>query len=158
MADLICTQFLADEDATVAFGSKLAAALQGGEVIYLNGDLGAGKTTLSRGILRGLGHSGAVKSPTFTLVEPYESANLPLYHFDFYRLADPEELEYIGIDEYQRDGAVLLIEWPDKGIGVAPAADIRVDLSIAGESREVAVTPLTQVGSEACAKLKKSLE
>ena len=81
-----------------------------------------------------------------------------LNHFDLYRLADPEELEYIGIDEYQRDGAVLLIEWPDKGIGVAPAADIRVDLSIAGESREVAVTPLTQVGSEACAKLKKSLE
>jgi len=121
--------YLADDSETERFGAALAGSVKGGGiVIYLQGDLGAGKTTLSRGFIRAMGHQGAVKSPTYTLVEPYENFDFPLYHFDLYRLSEPEELEFIGIDEYFEPDAVCLVEWPDRGVGILPACDMSLQL------------------------------
>lgn len=128
-------QYLDSAAATEALGARLASALAPGCALYLHGDLGAGKTTLARGLLRGLGHSGTVKSPTFTLVEPYQLAGWRLFHWDLYRLADPEELEYLGLRDQIDGEAVLLIEWPERGCGELPAADLEVSLDYAGEGR-----------------------
>jgi tRNA threonylcarbamoyladenosine biosynthesis protein TsaE len=103
----------ADAD-TLALGGALAAGLTPGMVVYLSGELGAGKTTLVRGVLRGLGYEGKVKSPTFTLVEVYEVSRLYLYHFDFYRFSDPRELGEAGFREYFNPRSVCLVEWPEK--------------------------------------------
>ena len=121
--------------ATERLGAQLGRTLLPGCIIYLRGDLGAGKTTLARGLLHGLGHRGTVKSPTFTLVEPYELAGWRLFHWDLYRLGDPEELEYLGLRDQLDGEAVLLIEWPERGQGELPAADIDVALAYAGEGR-----------------------
>ena len=99
-------------------------------VVALHGDLGAGKTTLARGVLRGLGHEGAVKSPTYVLVEHYQFSSLYLYHFDFYRFADPVEWETAGFSEYFRDDALCLCEWPEKVAGLLPPADVSLTLSM----------------------------
>jgi len=130
---------LCGDDAMVAFGEKLGGVLGGG-VVYLEGELGAGKTTLCRGILKAKGHCGAVKSPTYTLVEPYTTPSGVVYHFDLYRLMDPGELEYMGIRDYFVDQSLCLIEWAERGIGVLPAPDIRVlirGVDVSGEGRRV---------------------
>ncbi len=126
---------LQDEEATIKAGAKLALVFidfvlseDHAIIVYLEGDLGAGKTTLTRGLIHSLGFAGVVKSPTFTIVEPYQVANLKIYHFDLYRLADPEELLYLGGRDYYEKGSLCLVEWPSLGQGVLPKADVKIKL------------------------------
>lgn len=129
-----------NETAMVALGEQLGRVFNqysSAFTVHLLGDLGAGKTTLTRGILRAFGHTGAVKSPTYTLVEAYEFPARTLYHFDLYRLGDPEELEYMGIRDYFAANTLCLIEWPARGADVLPAPDLVVDISVAGEGRRL---------------------
>lgn len=139
---------LPDEAATAAFGARLALVLSAQAVIFLEGDLGAGKTTLVRALLRALGHQGAVRSPTYTLVEPYEIAGRSLYHLDLYRLGSPEELEDIGIRDLLAQPCVLLIEWPERGVGVLPEPDLRLTLTAAGAGRVLTVQAATAAGDK----------
>ena len=134
-----CAAQLPDEAATLALGARLAALDLASELIFLHGDLGAGKTTLVRGYLRALGYEGAVKSPTYTLLESYEFKRLRIYHFDFYRIDDPRELGYMGIDELMQAPAVKLVEWPDKAGDRLPAADMEVRLEVAGKGRHASI-------------------
>ena len=129
-----------------ALGAKLAASLGEAHLIYLNGPLGAGKTTLVRGMLRGLGHAGAVKSPTFTLVEPYDFKNRVLYHFDLYRLNDPEELEFLGMRDYLDGNGVCVVEWAERAQGVLPTPDAEIMISLAEKGRMVRITTHTHRG------------
>lgn len=138
---------LRDEAATLALGAALARALSPGLVIYLEGDLGAGKTTLVRGMLRALGFAGHVKSPSFTLVELYAISRLDLYHFDFYRFANPEEYLDAGLDEYFHGDSICLVEWPDKARGYVPPADLRLCLRHAAAGRDVRIEAASQRGA-----------
>lgn len=140
------TLYLDDEAATVAAGERFGRAARAGGVVFLEGTLGAGKTTFSRGVLRALGHSGAVKSPTYTLVEPYEFAGAQVFHFDLYRLGDPEELEYMGIRDYFRDEHLCLVEWPSRGEGVLPVADVLLTLTVEPPGRRLRLQAQTQRG------------
>jgi tRNA threonylcarbamoyladenosine biosynthesis protein TsaE len=125
------------EDAMVRLGSWLGSLLAAPCHLALEGDLGAGKTTLARGILRGAGHSGTVKSPTYTLVESYELPVATVHHFDLYRLRDPEELEWMGIRDYFAPDTVALVEWSKNGLGILPQADIQLNVGKSGSCREV---------------------
>ncbi|MGZ5090715.1 MAG: tRNA (adenosine(37)-N6)-threonylcarbamoyltransferase complex ATPase subunit type 1 TsaE [Burkholderiales bacterium] len=139
------SQFLADESETIAFGIAFARVLGPDMVIYLTGELGAGKTTLARGILRGLGYEGRVRSPTFALVEVYNFSKLYLYHFDFYRFDDPRELDDAGFREYFRADAICLVEWPEKVAGLAPA-DIHIAIYVSGDGRILEIGSDTEAG------------
>lgn len=145
---------LDSEAATINLGRLLAPALDAAGVIFLSGGLGAGKTTLCRGLLRGLGYDGAVKSPTFTLVEPYELERGSVYHFDLYRLAHPDELDYLGAEDYFAAEALCLIEWPERGAGFLPTPDLELTLTVTLEaSRQVQLRAQTLKGERAMARL-----
>ncbi len=138
--------YLESETETVSLGTKLANAIKPPLTLYLSGELGAGKTTFSRGLIQSLGHKGAVKSPTYTLVEPYELNGMDIFHFDLYRLSDPEELEFMGIRDYFSDSSLCIVEWPDKGAGILPNADLLIDIKYLEQGREVTLTAQTVVG------------
>ncbi|WP_375182973.1 tRNA (adenosine(37)-N6)-threonylcarbamoyltransferase complex ATPase subunit type 1 TsaE [Marinobacter sp.] len=150
--------FLESETETEQLGRELAhlaMALDSGLTIYLDGDLGMGKTTLSRGVMRGLGHEGAVKSPTYTLVEPYEDLKPPAYHFDLYRLDDPEELEYMGIRDYFAGDNLCLVEWPGRGEGVLPEPDLALHLELQADGRRALITAHSERGLNVLEGLEK---
>lgn len=136
------------------YGAKLARASLGlGVVIFLYGNLGAGKTTFSRGFLRGLGYKNKVKSPTYTIVEPYQFNNLRVYHFDFYRVKDVHELEFIGIQDYFVPQAICLIEWPEQGAGLLPPADLSCYIETSGTGRTVEIVAHSAQGKDILKRL-----
>ncbi|MDD5471659.1 MAG: tRNA (adenosine(37)-N6)-threonylcarbamoyltransferase complex ATPase subunit type 1 TsaE [Sideroxydans sp.] len=139
---------LPDEEATVAFAHRLAHALHPGLVIYLRGDLGAGKTTLVRGLLKALGYKGRVKSPTYTLVERYEAGGLHLRHFDLYRFRDADEWEEAGFrDEFDALN-ICLVEWPEQATGLLPDADLSLTFEILQDEREIFLHAYTEAGKK----------
>lgn len=147
------TRYAEDESAMLALGATLGTLTGGVGTLYLHGDLGMGKTTFSRGLVRGLGHQGAVKSPTFTLVEPYEIGEMRLFHFDLYRLVDPEELEFFGIRDYLQADTLCLIEWPERGAGVLPAPDVEIWIDVQGEGRLLRFEPHSARARDWCRRL-----
>lgn len=140
--------YLPDEDSTLKAGGVLAASAHSA-IVFLKGNLGMGKTALSRGVLQALGHVGKVKSPTYTLVEPYElPGERRVYHFDLYRLSDPEELEYLGIRDYFDHEALCLIEWPERGEGILHTPDLEIELQAELPGRRMKVAALTELGQK----------
>jgi tRNA threonylcarbamoyladenosine biosynthesis protein TsaE len=148
------TRRLNGEADTIAFGRELAVGLKPGMVVYLKGDLGAGKTTLARGLLQALGVTERIKSPTYTLVEPYTISSLYLYHFDFYRLRYPDEWVDAGFREYFTRDAVCLVEWPENAGGKLPPADVTVELVVDGEGRALTLNANTEAGTNCLSRLK----
>lgn len=144
---------LSDESQMVRFGRLLGQAARPDATLFLRGNLGMGKTTLSRGVIESFGHQGAVKSPTYTLVEPYRFEQGLVYHFDLYRLADPEELEYLGIRDYFSEQALRLIEWPDRGQGILPQADIELIIDKSGTGRKITVKVNNDKGRQVLTRL-----
>lgn len=140
------TWYLDSALATETVGKQLAHCCQSNLIIYLHGDLGSGKTTLTRGFLRGLGHLGNVKSPTYTLVESYLLESYTVYHFDLYRLLDPEELEYLGIRDYLEPQVICLIEWAARGQGYMPSADLECFLKYQAQGRTLDIVAKTARG------------
>ena len=135
---------LPDEAATIAFGEELLNALPealAGWTLLLTGELGAGKSTFARALIRAAGHTGAVPSPTYTLVAPYALSQGNIYHVDLYRVSDEEELRFLGWNEL--DGGCRIVEWPDRAPGLTAQADLSIVFSYAGEGRDVEVTPLS---------------
>jgi tRNA threonylcarbamoyladenosine biosynthesis protein TsaE len=150
---------LSDAAATERAGAAMAGALAGGMVVALHGDLGTGKTTFVRGALRALGWTGPVKSPTYTLVEYYPFSSLYLYHFDFYRFADPSEWETAGLAEYFRSDSICLVEWPERVAGLLPQPDLDVMLSHASGAaggRDLALNSATAAGDRCRAVIEAS--
>jgi len=141
--NLQAREFRAGSEAEMmALGARLAGELAGGQVITLSGDLGAGKTTLVRGMLRGLGFEGRVKSPSYGLVESYAVGGLEIHHLDLYRLGEPEELDFVGIEELIGEDSVLLIEWPERGRGRLPGSSARIRIEHQGSGRRLSLDTL----------------
>lgn len=149
--------FLQDEAAQLQLAAQISQQTAAGSVIFLQGDLGAGKTTLVRGFLQALGYQGNVKSPTYTLVEPYTVNGQQIYHFDLYRLGEPDELEYAGGRDYFDGESICLIEWPEKAEGYLPAADLRCELSYQVLDGQQGRQCLLHAGSEKGQKIIDSL-
>ncbi len=149
---------LHDEAGTAALGASLARALAPGLTVFLHGDLGAGKTALTRALLHSAGHEGHVKSPTYTLAEPYalvlDGRPVEIIHFDLYRLASPEEFLDAGFREHFNDHSICIIEWPEKAAQVLPTPDIEVFLSISGDGRDIELQALSDQGSQCLDRLK----
>jgi tRNA threonylcarbamoyladenosine biosynthesis protein TsaE len=143
---------LPDEAATARLGSKLAKCLKPGMRIYLRGELGSGKTTLIRGLLRSLGFLGGVKSPTYTLVELYVVSRLNLYHFDFYRFLHSREFEDAGLADYFHGQGVCLVEWPERAGNALPPPDLELGLSYKHKGREISVKAHSVAGERCLAK------
>jgi len=136
---MLIEDFVADEAGMPAFAEQILPHIKGMNRVGLRGPLGAGKTTLVRGLLRAMGYQGAVKSPTYGLVESYEAADLEIAHFDLYRLADPDELEFIGFADYIRDGNLCLIEWPEKGGKWTAGLDLMITLTPHDGGRKISI-------------------
>jgi tRNA threonylcarbamoyladenosine biosynthesis protein TsaE len=145
--------FLPDEAATLALGGRLAQVLGPGLFVALSGNLGSGKTTLTRGILRGLGYPGKVKSPTFTLVELYSLSKLDLYHFDFYRFNDPREWVDAGFREHFAPRNLCLVEWPERAGDLLPAPDLRISLAAEADGRRARIAAETEQGKRCLERL-----
>lgn len=146
---------LADEAATLSLGGRLAAGLEPGLKVWLRGDLGAGKTTLVRGLLRRMGYVGKVKSPTYTLVEPYTVAGLHLHHFDLYRLVDPEEWNAAGFRDHFNAQSVCLVEWPERAEELLPMADLEISLTLDGAGRKAVLLAWTEAGKRCLERLSR---
>jgi len=147
---------LVDESATLDLGRRIALLCPNDQfTLHLQGDLGAGKTTFSRGFIQALGHTGNVKSPTYTLVENYQLNNRPVFHFDLYRLADPEELDYLGLDDYLSNNALCLIEWPEQAGKYLPEPDLKLIFSYQNTGRQINITALSNNGKNLIKKLSK---
>lgn len=149
---------LPSESHSTEFAQLFAQALCGGLTIYLEGELGAGKTHLVRETLRALGHQGAVKSPTYTLMEQYDLAGYIINHLDLYRLADPEELEYLGYRDLPAANSLQLVEWPGKGEGFLNAADLEVFIAYKGDGRVMKIKSKSESGLKVLDKLIKLCE
>jgi tRNA threonylcarbamoyladenosine biosynthesis protein TsaE len=145
--------FLPDEAATLALGQRLAQVIEPGLYLALSGNLGSGKTTLTRGILRGLGYRGKVKSPTYTLVELYNLSKLDLYHFDFYRFNDPQEWLDAGFREHFEPRNVCLVEWPERVGDLLPVPDLKISLNVEGDGRRVRIAAETEHGRRCLERL-----
>lgn len=141
--------YLEDPQATTEIGFALGKAIADQRlVVYLRGDLGAGKTALCQAIIKAYGYDGRVKSPTYTLLEPYELPNALIYHFDLYRLAEPEELEFIGIRDLDSDNALFLVEWPDKGVGFLPEPDLELNMTVQSPGRMLYIQGISDDGKK----------
>lgn len=146
--------FLNNEQETLDFGQRLATACDTSCIIFLEGDLGAGKTTLTRGFIQALGYKGTIKSPTYTLVETYQLDQQLLFHFDLYRLHDPNELEFIGIADYFMQPGIFLIEWPERGKGVLPPPDLTCYIQHRDQGRQLQTSAKTERGKKILERLK----
>ena len=154
------TLFLANEEATIALGQKLSRFLRSPTqnfVIYLNGQLGAGKTTLTRSIIQAMGYQGNVKSPTYALVEEYHLPQKSIYHFDLYRLSDPEELEFIGFRDYFRENALCLLEWAEKGGDLIPQPDLLINIEYQQQARQITLIANSNIAAQMICALKSDL-
>jgi len=144
---------LADPAATDRLGQQLARAMPASAVVFLRGDLGAGKTSLARALLRALGVQGPIKSPTYTLIERYPLASGEAVHLDLYRIAEASELEFLGLQDLMPDVRLWLVEWPDHGLRALPPPDLEISLSVAGDGREIRLDPRSQAGYDWLAAL-----
>jgi tRNA threonylcarbamoyladenosine biosynthesis protein TsaE len=146
---------LPTESDMLAFAARLASIIKPGSVLFLYGELGAGKTTFTRGFLRGLGFQDKVKSPTYTLVEPYQVGDYQVFHFDLYRLTKATELQHIGIEEYFSPHSICLIEWPEKGLPFLPQPDLACYIAFAAAGRDIHLKAHSALGQALLLELKK---